>query len=91
MSVIPVEIQSTEEDVEIRSRAVAVAKFRELADRLERYEILGARIQWREGLTEIETVIVTENRAELRRESTVGADAEPVEVFQHGFRVIEGG
>jgi len=37
-------------------RAVAVAKFRELADKLECGELDGARVQWRDGLPEMETV-----------------------------------
>jgi len=38
------------------ARAVAVAKFRELADRLESGELHGARVQWRDGLAVIEAV-----------------------------------
>jgi hypothetical protein len=38
------------------ARAGAVAKFRDLADRLERGEIDGARAQWREGLHFVEVV-----------------------------------
>ena len=38
------------------ARMAAVAKFRELADRLESGELDGARIQWRDGLHHVETV-----------------------------------
>jgi len=37
-------------------RAQAVAKFREMADRLESGELRAARIQWREGLEYVEIV-----------------------------------
>jgi hypothetical protein len=38
------------------ARAGAVAKFRELADRIERGELDGARAQWRAGLHALEVV-----------------------------------
>jgi hypothetical protein len=37
-------------------RAVAVAKFRELADKLESGELDGARVQWLSGSGNMETV-----------------------------------
>jgi hypothetical protein len=49
------------------ARAAVVAQFRELADRIERGELRGARIQWREGMHHTETVELTETQVELRR------------------------
>lgn len=40
------------------ARAQAVAKFRELADRLESGELRGARVCWRDGRSYIEVVEV---------------------------------
>jgi hypothetical protein len=45
--------------------AVAVAKFRELADRLESGELAGARVQWRDGLPEMETVTMDGKTVQL--------------------------
>lgn len=45
--------------------AVAVAKFRELADRLESGELAGARVQWRDGLPEMETVTMDGETVQL--------------------------
>lgn len=39
-------IPDTHARVRGKSRAIAVAKFRELADKLERGELDGARVQW---------------------------------------------
>ncbi len=44
---------------------VAVAKFRELADKLESGELQGARVQWRDGLPEMETVTMTGDTVQL--------------------------
>lgn len=47
-------------------RAKAVAKFRSLADQLERGELRGARVQWREGCDYIEFVELDERAREVR-------------------------
>ena len=46
-------------------RAAAVAKFREMADKLESGELQGARVQWRDGLPEMETVTMTDTQVQL--------------------------
>jgi len=52
-----IERVAAESETENRlARVIAVAKFRELADRLERGELNGARVQWREGSDVIEVV-----------------------------------
>lgn len=46
-------------------RVVAVAKFRELADKLESGELDGARVQWLQGALNMETVTIDANRVQL--------------------------
>ncbi len=55
-------------------REVAVAMFRDLADRLERRELEGARIQWRDGLIEIETVELDRVARQVRFGHTIVTD-----------------
>jgi hypothetical protein len=62
------------------ARRQAVACFRELADRLERGELVGARAQWRPGRP-IETVELVSDSATYRTIDTP-------EVL--GMRVVEG-
>jgi hypothetical protein len=49
------------------ARAAAVAEFRRLADALDRGAIDGARIQWRDGLHHVETVVRHPDRVQLLR------------------------
>jgi hypothetical protein len=63
MKMTPTAVQSVRSG---SARAVAVAKFRELADKLERGELEGARIQWREGLEHIECVELDYNTRQVR-------------------------
>jgi hypothetical protein len=63
-------------------RSEAVAKFRELADRLESGELAGARVQWSERVDYVEIVEVeytaTEYTNRLYRQSADGvAELEP--------------
>jgi len=46
-------------------RAVAVAKFRELADKLESGELDGARVQWIDGALNMETVTIDATTVQL--------------------------
>ena len=46
-------------------RAIAVAKFRELADKLESGELDGARVQWLQGALNMETVTITTDTVQL--------------------------
>lgn len=46
--------------------AVAVAKFRELADKLESGELAGARVQWRDGLDHVECVELDHEAGQVR-------------------------
>jgi hypothetical protein len=53
-------------------RAVAVAKFRELADKLESGELDGARVQWRDGLPVMETVTMDHEKVQLTQFAILG-------------------
>lgn len=48
-------------------RDLAVAKFRELADKLESGELDGVRCEWREGSEEIVIVEMSSDTVRLRR------------------------
>jgi hypothetical protein len=54
LPIVPSEVTRTGAE----PREAAIAKFRELADRLERGELHGARCEWRHGLDVITTVEV---------------------------------
>jgi hypothetical protein len=60
----PVEEQVEQLDPEMRAQAVAM--FRRLADALERGDLRGARVQWREGLSHIELVELDEKAKQVR-------------------------
>lgn len=47
------------------ARAIAVAKFRELADKLESGELVGARCQWRDGDPDMQLVTVDDSKVQL--------------------------
>jgi hypothetical protein len=62
-------------------RALAVAKFLELADRLESGELDGARVSWRDYLLELISVEVDRRNGQVRLITEVFADkgtAKPV-------------
>lgn len=46
------------------ARAMAVAEFRALADRLESGELYGARVEWREGLDHVVAVEAVQDRGD---------------------------
>lgn len=56
-----------DEDVTVLgARGTAVAKFRELADRLESGELAGARVQWGAHLDHIEVVELDKEAGQVR-------------------------
>jgi hypothetical protein len=63
MKIVPAPVQTVRSD---NARAVAVAKFRELADKLESGELEGARVQWREGVDYIECVELDYSKKQAR-------------------------
>lgn len=62
MKIVPTPVETLSGD----ARAVAVRKFRELADLLESGELQGARVQWRDGLDRIEYVEMTDQDVRFR-------------------------
>lgn len=66
MKIVPTEVKHEAGD----ARAVAVAKFRELADRLERNELRGARVEWREGAVGIVAVELDETEVRFQTTTT---------------------
>lgn len=53
-------------DVRGDPRTEAVRIFRDLADRIERGDLRGARVEWREGLGHVEAVELDERAGEVR-------------------------
>lgn len=58
LAVVPTSVVLADEKLILHGdpREIAVAKFRELADKLETGELAGARCQWREGNPEMQFV-----------------------------------
>lgn len=76
--------------VDLRSpqtpREQAVAKFRELADRLESGELFAARVSWRDGRDYVEYVEGDDRSVTLRRLHTGTGEVEDLQYDPDGPR-----